>query len=264
MPGVRGAALRRRHPRDAALLRRADGVLAEARRADRYVTEAGPRCSADPAKSTVGLIYLAAVRRLARRRARSAYRRLVRPRLAVFVAGAAASSPRSCSGSRSTAGRTSTRRAIRRAWTSSRRVIPAISSCAGSGRRTRAGPRSSSGSGRSRWLSQRWSIATAIEVRRRRGVAAPPVPPPPHQAFDRTRSRRGLGSVRACRALHRARGRGARRQADEPRQGALPEGAQDEARPRRVLHRGGRRYRASAVRASDPASTLPGRRRRAR
>ena len=37
---------------------------------------------------------------------------------------------------------------------------------------------SSSGSGRSRWLSLPWSSATAIEVRRRRGVATPPVPPP--------------------------------------------------------------------------------------
>ena len=46
--------------------------------------------------------------------------------------------------------------------------------------------------------------------------------------------------------VHRARGGGARRQADEPGQGALPEGAQDEARPRRVLPRGRRGDRARA------------------
>ena len=59
--------------------------------------------------------------------------------------------------------------------------------------------------------------------------------------------------------VHRARGGGARRQADEPGQGALPEGAQDEARPRRVLHRGGRGDRARALRAADSAPTLSGR-----
>ena len=47
------------------------------------------------------------------------------------------------------------------------------------------------------------------------------------------------------------------RQGDEPGQGALSEGEEDEARPRRLLHRRRGRHRAHAVRAADPAAAFP-------